>query len=64
MTLPAIVAGIPIEDVTMETAVERIGRFVDEGRRHGRIHHIATVNVDFVDGEEVVVYGLHFGLMF
>lgn len=43
-----LVAGIPIDDVTMAEAVDRVAMFVEEGRFSGRTHQIATVNVDFV----------------
>jgi N-acetylglucosaminyldiphosphoundecaprenol N-acetyl-beta-D-mannosaminyltransferase len=43
-----VVAGIPVDDVTMEESVERIDKFVEDGRVSGRTHQIATVNVDFV----------------
>lgn len=43
-----VVAGIPIDDVTMAEAVDRVAMFVEEGRFSGRTHQIATVNVDFV----------------
>jgi N-acetylglucosaminyldiphosphoundecaprenol N-acetyl-beta-D-mannosaminyltransferase len=44
----AIVARVPVDDVTMAEAVETIAAFVDEGRRTGRSFQVATVNVDFV----------------
>ena len=43
-----VVAGIPVDDVSMPEAVNRIDAFVEEGRITGRTHQIATVNVDFV----------------
>jgi N-acetylglucosaminyldiphosphoundecaprenol N-acetyl-beta-D-mannosaminyltransferase len=43
-----VVAGVPIDNVTMPESLERIVAFVDEGRRSGRTHQVATVNVDFV----------------
>jgi N-acetylglucosaminyldiphosphoundecaprenol N-acetyl-beta-D-mannosaminyltransferase len=46
--LPALLMGVPIDDLTMDEAVELIGRFVSTGRRIGRTHQVATVNVDFV----------------
>lgn len=45
---PALLMGVPIDDVTMAEAVELIGHFVARGRRTGRTHQVATVNVDFV----------------
>jgi N-acetylglucosaminyldiphosphoundecaprenol N-acetyl-beta-D-mannosaminyltransferase len=43
-----VVAGVPIDNVTMPESLERIIAFVEEGRRSGRTHQVATVNVDFV----------------
>ena len=44
----AVVAGIPVDDVTMQESVARIATFVEEGRVSGRTHQISTINVDFV----------------
>jgi N-acetylglucosaminyldiphosphoundecaprenol N-acetyl-beta-D-mannosaminyltransferase len=44
----AIVARVPVDDVTMAEAVETIAAFIDVGRRTGRSFQVATVNVDFV----------------
>lgn len=43
-----VLLGTPIDDVTLPEAIDRIGVMVDEGRRSGRVHQVATVNVDFV----------------
>ena len=43
-----VVLGVPVDDVTMPESVDRIAAFVEDGRRSGRTHQIATVNVDFV----------------
>jgi N-acetylglucosaminyldiphosphoundecaprenol N-acetyl-beta-D-mannosaminyltransferase len=43
-----VIAGVPVDDVTMQESVERSATFVEDGRRSGRTHQIATVNVDFV----------------
>ncbi len=40
--------GTPIDDVTMGESLDLIAAMVDTGRRTGRVHQIATVNVDFV----------------
>jgi N-acetylglucosaminyldiphosphoundecaprenol N-acetyl-beta-D-mannosaminyltransferase len=48
MNSTALLFGIPIDDLTMVEAVEAIGELVDDGRRHGRSHQVATVNVDFL----------------
>jgi exopolysaccharide biosynthesis WecB/TagA/CpsF family protein len=45
---PALLFGVPIDDLTMEETVAAVGDLVDGGRRHGRTHQIATVNVDFL----------------
>lgn len=43
-----IILGTPIDDVTMDEALDRIERLIDVGRATGRGHQIATVNADFV----------------
>ena len=43
-----IILGVPIDDLTMDQALDRIGEFVAEGRATGKPHHVATVNADFV----------------
>jgi N-acetylglucosaminyldiphosphoundecaprenol N-acetyl-beta-D-mannosaminyltransferase len=45
---PALLFGIPVADLTMREALDVIGSLVDDGRRLGRSHQIATVNVDFL----------------
>ena len=45
---PALVLGVPVDDVTMNALLDRIAHLVDHGRLAGRSHQIATVNVDFV----------------
>ena len=45
---PALLFGVPIDDVTMDEAVAAIGDLVVDGRLHRRTHQIATVNVDFL----------------
>jgi exopolysaccharide biosynthesis WecB/TagA/CpsF family protein len=44
----AVVAGVPVDNVTMSQTMELIEAFTDEGRATGRSFQIATVNVDFV----------------
>ncbi len=44
----AVVMGLPIDDVTIGEAVDRIAAMVEVGRATGRSHQVATVNVDFV----------------
>jgi N-acetylglucosaminyldiphosphoundecaprenol N-acetyl-beta-D-mannosaminyltransferase len=43
-----VLFGTPIDDVTMGESVDLIAAMVDAGKRSGRIHQVATVNVDFV----------------
>jgi exopolysaccharide biosynthesis WecB/TagA/CpsF family protein len=45
---PALLFGVPIDDLTMDETVAAVGDLVDDGHRHGRTHQIATVNVDFL----------------
>ena len=45
---PALLFGVPIDDLTMDETLEAIDSLVADGRRHGRTHQIATVNVDFL----------------
>lgn len=43
-----IVLGVPVDQLTLEGALERIDAFVASGRATGKSHQIATVNTDFV----------------
>jgi N-acetylglucosaminyldiphosphoundecaprenol N-acetyl-beta-D-mannosaminyltransferase len=45
---PALLFGVPIDDLTMDETVAAIGELVADGRRNGRTHQVATVNVDFL----------------
>ena len=45
---PALLFGVPIDDLTMDETVAAVGDLVDDGHRHARTHQIATVNVDFL----------------
>ena len=45
---PALLFGVPIDDLTMQEAVATVAELVADGRRHSRTHQIATVNVDFL----------------
>ena len=47
-TRTVVLLGTPIDDVTLDEAVERIAEMVAVGRATGRAHQVATVNVDFV----------------
>ncbi len=40
--------GAPVDDVTIAEAVDRIVEMVEVGRTTGRVHQVATVNVDFL----------------
>lgn len=44
----ALVLGVPVDDVDMDDAVDCVYALVDDSRRSGRCHQVATVNVDFV----------------
>ena len=44
----ASVLGVPVDDVTMDEALDRVTAMVERGRTSGRVHKIATVNVDFI----------------
>ena len=44
----AVLLGTPIDDITMDESLDVIATMVSDGRRTGRVHQIATVNVDFV----------------
>jgi N-acetylglucosaminyldiphosphoundecaprenol N-acetyl-beta-D-mannosaminyltransferase len=48
MRPPALLFGIPIDDVTMTETLDRIGELITAGRAAGRTHQVATVNVDFL----------------
>jgi N-acetylglucosaminyldiphosphoundecaprenol N-acetyl-beta-D-mannosaminyltransferase len=43
-----VLLGTPIDDVTLSESLDVIAAMVDTGRRTGRVHQVATVNVDFV----------------
>jgi N-acetylglucosaminyldiphosphoundecaprenol N-acetyl-beta-D-mannosaminyltransferase len=43
-----VVLGVPVDNLTMDEALDRCDAFVAEGRASGRTHQIATVNADFV----------------
>ena len=48
LRVPALLLGVPIEDMTMDDAVDAIGDLVASGRSQKRTHQVATVNVDFL----------------
>lgn len=43
-----VVLGVPIDNLTMEEALERCDAFIVAGRTSGHTHQIATVNANFV----------------
>jgi N-acetylglucosaminyldiphosphoundecaprenol N-acetyl-beta-D-mannosaminyltransferase len=43
-----IILGVPIDDLSMQEAIERLEEFIKIGRATGKSHQIATVNADFV----------------
>jgi N-acetylglucosaminyldiphosphoundecaprenol N-acetyl-beta-D-mannosaminyltransferase len=43
-----VVLGVPIDDLTMEEALDRLELFIEQGRKTGKSHQVATVNADFV----------------
>jgi N-acetylglucosaminyldiphosphoundecaprenol N-acetyl-beta-D-mannosaminyltransferase len=43
-----VLLGAPVDDVTVPEAVDRIMEMVEVGRATGRVHQVATVNVDFL----------------
>lgn len=44
----ALVLDVPVDDVTLDEAVDAIVDLVRRGRHSGRTHQVATVNVDFL----------------
>lgn len=48
MRPPALLFGVPLDDLTMSHALDQIGDLIARGRRDGGTHQIATVNVDFI----------------
>ncbi|MDH6242407.1 WecB/TagA/CpsF family glycosyltransferase [Mycobacterium sp. OTB74] len=45
---PALIFGVPIDNLSMEEALDAVGESVHLGRRDRRTYQIATVNVDFL----------------
>ncbi len=43
-----VILGVPIDNLTMEEALERCDAFIAAGRATGRTHQIATANANFV----------------
>lgn len=42
-----IILGVPIDDLNMDQALDRLDEFIEVGRKEGKSHHIATINADF-----------------
>lgn len=43
-----VIAGIPIDNLTMEETLDSIEELIRQGRKDGRTRQVATVNADFV----------------
>ena len=43
-----IILGVPVDDLDMPEALDRLEQFVESGRANGKTHQIATINADFV----------------
>ena len=43
-----VILGIPIDDLTMPEALDRISEFIETGRSTGKVHQVATINADFI----------------
>lgn len=43
-----IILGVPVDDLTMSEALDRLESFIHQGRITGRTHQVTTVNADFV----------------
>lgn len=43
-----IILGVPIDDLTMAEALDRLESFIHTGRQTGKCHQVATINADFV----------------
>ncbi len=43
-----VLLGSPVDDVTLDEVVDVVAAMIESGRRTGRVHQIATVNVDFI----------------
>jgi len=42
-----IILGVPIDDLNMDQALDRLDEFIEVGRKEDRSHHVATINADF-----------------
>ena len=41
-------SGVPVDDVLMDEAIQRIEKMIEEGG----MHHVATANVDFLSSSD------------
>lgn len=46
--VPTMLFGVPLDHLTMDDCLDRIGELVDDGRQRRHTHQVATVNVDFL----------------
>jgi N-acetylglucosaminyldiphosphoundecaprenol N-acetyl-beta-D-mannosaminyltransferase len=44
----AVILGVPIDNLTMDETIDLLDAFVLEGRASGKVHQVATANVDFL----------------
>ncbi|MCB9420709.1 MAG: WecB/TagA/CpsF family glycosyltransferase [Ardenticatenaceae bacterium] len=42
-----IILNVPVDDLNMEEALDRLESFIEVGRKTGKTHQVATVNADF-----------------
>ena len=56
-----VILGVPIDDLNMNEALDRLEDFVVIGRETGKSHQVATVNADFVvkDSDILIMMGDH-----
>ena len=48
MSATVVLMGVPIDGMTMGSAIERLAQLVEHGRQNSSSHQVATVNVDFL----------------
>ena len=46
--VPCVINGVPIDSLTMDGTIDRIGDLIERGRATNRTYQVATVNVDFL----------------
>jgi N-acetylglucosaminyldiphosphoundecaprenol N-acetyl-beta-D-mannosaminyltransferase len=47
-SLPAVIYGIPVDDLDMDAALNRLEALVHVGRERTKTHQVVTVNTDFI----------------